>query len=259
MKIISNTLLNLLMQKHSKELCIPECKTGATFVGKPPMRLDLWVMKKSWTNPYVYGYEIKVSRQDFLNDTKWPEYLKYCTDFYFVAPPGIIQPDELPPEAGLIICSVNGKRLYTKKKAPSRTVTIPDSIYRYVLMWRTKYNDRGIEQSQEDYWKQWLKRSDETKELGYNVSKKVQIILQEKVSKVQRENNVLKNENKLYSHVKAVLEELEITKDTIKWKDSHELKEMFLKKTKGPKVKLDSYLQSVIKTLQDARETIELS
>lgn len=259
MKITSNMLLDLLVTKHSKELCIPECKTGATFTGKAPLRLDLWVMKKSWTSPNVYGYEIKVSRQDFLNDTKWPEYLKYCTDFYFVAPPGIIEPDELPPEVGLLISSVNGKRLYTKKKAPSRIIDIPDSIYRYILMWRTKYNDRGIEVSQEDYWKEWLSKKKENKELGYNVSKKVQIILQEKVAKIRIENSKLRNENNLYNGVKVILNELGITEETVRWKNTSELKELLLEKTGGPKIKLNDYLQSVIDTLQDARETIEQS
>lgn len=68
-------------------------------------RLDLFYFNR-W-NRETRGYEIKVSRADFLADKKWREYLKYCSKFYFVAPQGIIRPDELPPEIGLIEISVN--------------------------------------------------------------------------------------------------------------------------------------------------------
>lgn len=63
-------------------------------------RLDLFYFNR-W-NRETRGYEIKVSRADFLADKKWQEYLKYCSKFYFVAPTGIIKPNELPPEIGLI-------------------------------------------------------------------------------------------------------------------------------------------------------------
>ena len=55
-----------------------------------------WRPGKSW------GYEIKVSRGDFLQDKKWKDYLQFCNYFYFLAPKGIIKPDELPKEIGLI-------------------------------------------------------------------------------------------------------------------------------------------------------------
>lgn len=48
------------------------------------------------------GIEIKVSRQDFLSDKKWREYLPYCSRFYFIAPVGIIKKEELPKDIGLI-------------------------------------------------------------------------------------------------------------------------------------------------------------
>jgi hypothetical protein len=47
-------------------------------------------------------YEVKSSRSDFLCDTKWERYLKYCTHFAFVAPAGAIFRWELNREIGLI-------------------------------------------------------------------------------------------------------------------------------------------------------------
>lgn len=67
-------------------------------------RLDLFYFSR-WSRQ-TRGYEIKVSRSDFVSDKKWKEYLKFCTHFYFVAPEGIIKPSELPKEIGLIEISV---------------------------------------------------------------------------------------------------------------------------------------------------------
>lgn len=63
-------------------------------------RLDVFYFNR-W-NRETMGYEIKVSRGDFLQDKKWESYLKFCTRFYFVAPKGIIKTEELPEGIGLI-------------------------------------------------------------------------------------------------------------------------------------------------------------
>ncbi|GAC1533286.1 MAG: hypothetical protein NVS2B17_00740 [Candidatus Velthaea sp.] len=47
-------------------------------------------------------YEVKSSRADYLADTKWQNYLPYCTHFAFVAPAGAIQKWELDRDIGLI-------------------------------------------------------------------------------------------------------------------------------------------------------------
>ena len=96
---------------------IPECKTGQSYNFR---RFDVWSLKKSWASFNTIGYEIKVSRQDFLNDCKWKEYLNFCNEFYFVAPKGIIDKNELPPEAGLFTVSSNCKMLYKTKRAIKR-------------------------------------------------------------------------------------------------------------------------------------------
>lgn len=47
-------------------------------------------------------YEVKSCRADFTSDNKWQKYLKYCTNFGFVAPKGVIKPEELPDKVGLV-------------------------------------------------------------------------------------------------------------------------------------------------------------
>jgi hypothetical protein len=63
-------------------------------------RLDAFYLNR-W-NRETKGYEIKISRADFLSDKKWQEYLKFCTWFSFVAPIGLIEKDELPEKIGLV-------------------------------------------------------------------------------------------------------------------------------------------------------------
>lgn len=193
-------LTDLIIQKHSKDICVPQCKTGASWSGRRYKIFDVWVMKLSWTNPNYYGYEIKVSRQDFLNDNKWIEYLPYCTEFYFVCPPGLISPDELPKDAGLMIASKNAKMLYIKKKAPYRDITIPNSILKYIIMWRSEKDN-----PQKDYyWHKWLEDKRTNNDLGYRVAEKIRKV----VYNVSQENRALKSENEALQEVKEIIKKL---------------------------------------------------
>lgn len=130
-------ILKLLEKKHNKDVFVSHCKNGSTWGTCGLLILDAWVMKRSWINPCVIGYEIKTSRSDFLNDTKWEGYLDYCNAFYFVCPPQIITKEELPVEAGLYYTSKNIKMLYIQKPSKYRNIPIPEEIYRYILMCRT--------------------------------------------------------------------------------------------------------------------------
>lgn len=47
-------------------------------------------------------FEVKSCRQDFTSDKKWQKYLPYCTHFAFVAPKGVIKPEEIPKGIGLV-------------------------------------------------------------------------------------------------------------------------------------------------------------
>lgn len=131
----SRDIIQLLKNRHREDVFVPECKNGSTHFGHH-IRLDAWAMRKSWANAATFGYEIKVSRKDFLSDDKWTGYLDYCDMFYFVCPHGMIQPEELSESAGLLWVFKQGSGLRLKKKAPHRSVVIPEDFYRYLLMCR---------------------------------------------------------------------------------------------------------------------------
>ena len=129
----------LLAQRHAQDVFVSECKNGPTWDG-PYRRLDAWAMRKSWSPWTTIGYEIKVSRQDFVADQKWPSYLPLCHELYFVCPAGLIKAVDLPQGIGLIWVSVNGERLYIKIRATRREPELEKMVklMAYVLMSRTR-------------------------------------------------------------------------------------------------------------------------
>ncbi len=137
MKITAKTIRNVIACKHSKDLIVPECKTGPTWFNDNLRKLDVWILRRSWTQFATIGYEIKISRSDFLRDKKWPEYLQYCHEFSFVCPWGIINPEEITDSSvGLYWISKNGKRLFIQRKAEHREIELPDLLIYHILMSR---------------------------------------------------------------------------------------------------------------------------
>lgn len=192
-QICTRDIIKLLIERHSRDVCIPECKTGPTIFADICPRLDMIAFRRSWVHQNVYGYEVKVNRGDFIQDNKWRVYLDYCTDFYFVTPQGIIDKNELPPDVGLIVTSKNGGRLFTIKKAPTRKVDIPMSLLWYILICRSVIlsQDR-LGDTNEEYWRKWLEKEDSKKELGWRVSKKIRKLIEERIDKVDSDNIKLK-------------------------------------------------------------------
>lgn len=173
-KINAGMIEKLLSVKHRDDIFVPECKNGPTHTAGH-LRMDAWVMKRSWANPLTIAYEIKVSRSDFLGDQKWHRYLDYCNEFYFVCPTGLIDPTELPAEAGLMYVAKTGTRLFRKKAAPRRKVQIPESLSKYLPICRMELANKNISTPDNPaaYWKKWLEEKEYEKDLGYLISQTI--------------------------------------------------------------------------------------
>lgn len=208
MKVYAERILKLLAERHKNDVFVSECKSGES-MGQSHLRLDAWALKKSWAKRLAVGYEIKVSRSDFINDTKWMEYLPYCNEFYFVSPWQMVQPAEVGEGAGLMWITATGGRLHIKRKAPYRDVTIPEDLYRYILMYRTKIVEstygRTDTVSAQEYWRAWMEKKEVDREFGCRVSRAVRQRLEQEVYKVQAENARLIKENESLARVKDVL------------------------------------------------------
>lgn len=70
----------------------------------------------------LHGFEIKVSRADFLHEmkdvTKSEAVGRYCDFWWLVTPNGLVDPKEVPDSWGLMILQKNGLKI--KKQAPKR-------------------------------------------------------------------------------------------------------------------------------------------
>lgn len=194
------TILLALAGRHAHDIFVPACKDGPS--GRGVVQMDAWAMKKSWAHSTVSGYEIKMSRSDFMGDKKWHGYLPLCNQLWFVCPYGLLQPEEMPGEVGLLWASRKGTRVYQKRKAAYREVQIPEGLFRYILMWRAVIGDEHMEKgSNKAFWQSWLRNKEYNKRLGGMVSKRIR----EYVWKVERENKDLKEMMVAYEEVRAWL------------------------------------------------------
>lgn len=207
-QITAHQLLKLLAIRHSKDVFVQECKTGPS-VGGEYLQMDAWAMKKSWANPRVIAYEIKINRQDFLRDDKWQGYLSYCNEFYFVCPPEIIDKSELPDNVGLIVSSVNGTVLFTKRKSALRDdVNIPEDMWRYILMWRARIGRDNYCETAREYWTLWLKKREIDRAFGHHVSHSIRQTIKKQIEAVTRKNERLQFENDQLASVRETIEKL---------------------------------------------------
>lgn len=207
--ITARDIMGLLTTKHANDVFVPECKNGPTHAASH-LRMDAWAMARSWAHPRIVAYEIKVSRSDFVRDDKWRGYLPYCNELYFVCPPKMIALEELPADVGLMVPSANCTRVYTKRKAAYRDITIDEDVLRYVLICRAKIvrDTAYTHDDQTAYWGEWLARRKYTTDLGHRVSRALCKVISEKIVEVNTENQRLMGENATLQDTRDLLQQL---------------------------------------------------
>lgn len=85
---------------------VPELTYGS-------MRIDAAIIDVS--KRWIRGFEIKVSRSDFLRDEKWQTYTEFCSSLSIVCPEGLIRPDEVPAPFGLLYVRADGSVRWLRK------------------------------------------------------------------------------------------------------------------------------------------------
>ena len=171
----SAKIKSVLAEHHNQDVFVPECKNGSTWSNHHLLKIDAWVLKRTYSPLTTIGYEIKVDRQDFEQDQKWIDYLPYCHEFYFACPAGLVRSDELPSNVGLVWVSSTGKP-HTKHKAEHRQ---PDAeklntLMTYIIMSRSIIvadmyaANRGIASTDDrlTVLRKVVERANEKKELG---------------------------------------------------------------------------------------------
>ena len=134
-----------------------QVKNGATFSSSDLLILDGVAVSKSWVKQRIVGYEIKVSRWDFLQDKKRPYYMQYVNDFYFICPADMIKKEEMAENVWLKYVYEDGSIKTIKKAKFMNNPPCVDMLW-YIIMskltsevWRRGY--RGdIEKFIEEKW-----------------------------------------------------------------------------------------------------------
>jgi len=81
-------------------------------------RIDIVAIKPhQYSHKDIRGYEVKLTKDCFLRDNKYENYLDVVNRFYFAAPKGILSKEDIPEGLGLIVRSENGWHVV---KAPKR-------------------------------------------------------------------------------------------------------------------------------------------
>lgn len=208
--------LDLLRERHAKDLFVAECKNGPTVGATRLLRLDAWVFRPTWVPPTTIGYEIKMSRQDFLGDEKWRSYLPLCHQLNFVCPAKLIEPPELPTDVGLLWITSGGGRLYTKRKAVYREIEpapFLDLVY-YVLMHRVRIVSEtpGLTRNRGDslaHWREWV----EQRAAGCRLGPEIRGKIRESHNKLLADNAELRQCIESYAEVRRRIEELGLPVD----------------------------------------------
>ena len=176
-KMTAADILELLRARHGGEFLVEECKTGSSWRGAD-RRLDAWALRNTWSPVTAEGYEIKVSRSDFLRDVrsgKWQAYLEACHRLWFVTPARLVDPKEVPTECGLLWATA--AKLTTKKMARRRRApgALADTMI-YCLMSRARPVRNMFEadgRPRVEVWRQTLIEGLGDRYIGHMVGKRL--------------------------------------------------------------------------------------
>jgi hypothetical protein len=172
-KITAGEIAAALAHKHSLDFFMTEVKDGSTYYSTNLRILDALAIKKSWVNKCFVGYEIKTSRSDFKADNKMLTYLPLVHQLYLVCPKGMIKPEELPTDIGLIWYNPENKSLYTKRKPPARKIDISMDMLLYIIYSRLDNDRIPFYSSIAEYYRDWTDNKISNKDLGQKVNNKM--------------------------------------------------------------------------------------
>lgn len=197
----SSDIKRLLEKRHSSDLFYCEVKTGSTWYSNFSI-IDAIAIPKSWKNFAITGYEVKVSRGDFLQDNKWHKYLPYCNELYFAVPNNLVDPSELSDGIGLIYCTEKTTRKI--KKAARREIEkdkVSDMLFHLMM----KYNMQDsypFHAGKADFWEDWLERKKKSTEIGWNVRSEIG----KRLVNAEKENERFKKSDEKLKEITKLLE-----------------------------------------------------
>lgn len=186
--IRADEILQVLQRRHQADLWITEVKDGPSTMVRTS-RMDGLAIKRSWTHPRFVGYEVKVSRSDFLRDNKWDFYLPLTHQFSFACPWDLIQPDELPSVVGLYwVNPEDGKLKQVRKPVLRPMQELPTWLLYYVVISRLEPDRHPFFPSTREYITAFVEDKAERWALGSRFKTR----LTQEVARLEKENEDLR-------------------------------------------------------------------
>lgn len=134
-KITSFDIKKALATYCYKDFFMTEVKSGSTWFDHQDLKiLDGMAIVKSWVHPCVKGFEVKVSRSDFLGDPKWYTYFPLVNEFYMVCPEKMIDRSEIPVTCGLLWYRPKSQTILLKQKATYTGGQPTADMLMYIIM-----------------------------------------------------------------------------------------------------------------------------
>lgn len=188
-KVTALDIKKALAEKHYQDFFMTEVKNGSTYF--PPAGglriLDGLAIAKSYTRPCFTGYEIKVSRSDFLRDAKYHTYSTLVNQLYVVCPKGMIDKAELPEAIGLMYYYPDKKTIATRKKAIFRGVEYSADMLLYIIYSRLDSDRIPFFSDRKEYIREYLENKRDSKTIGWALKTK----MAEELTRLKMENEAL--------------------------------------------------------------------
>lgn len=234
-----------LRTRHAEDIFAMEVT-----VAEGSRRLDAVAIPCSWSQPRLIGYEIKVSRADFLRDHKWEKYLESCKELIWVTCPGVVKDlSEIPEACGWQEISKNGARLMTKKKAPTHQIKVEKEarLYKLLLMRNMGAEDPAV------FWERWLAEKRENRKLGRIGRFEIAATVADRLRLAERRQKDLDERLKRMENVERTLRELGVDPDksSTSWQLERQVKTAIANQHHGELLESVSWLRERASALRD--------
>lgn len=200
-----------LAEKHRGDFFLTEVKNGSTyFPAADGLKiLDGLAIKKSWTNPCFTGYEVKISRGDFMRDAKFYTYEELVNCLYIVCPKGMIDRTELPDSIGLMYYDPEKKTITTRKKAIYRKIEYSPEMLLYIIYTRLDSDRIPFFSDKAEYFREYLAGKRDNRQLGVDVSSEL-VKENQRMERELAELGVFKHEYENHKAIQKVLQKHQI-------------------------------------------------
>jgi hypothetical protein len=167
--------------------------------------LDGVAIPSTWSPRTIIGYEIKVTRSDFLSDNKYPHYMETCNRFYFVVPKGLIKKDEVPRNVGII--EYNNGKLRQIKHAIYEKREISTDMLLHCIFFKVHQYNRG--KSRKELFED-VKVKVESREYGHELAKKLRELERPKLGDTNEHREWIYLQERIFSQFGKRLNTYEI-------------------------------------------------